>query len=186
MSNYFQALVQNQQQYVIPVCNLLPYNDGSSYPGGIRGNVAGTNTLPTTGLVIPDYVKKLDIDYISFSASPESSTQLPANVVGCYIVYDTGYGAGTVFNVIQQSTESLLELADPTEYKVEIRVPVSELIPIDIKCIKRIDPSPSAANTNYIAAPSNITLWKRFFTSTSDNKNILTTNSLPQGPNGVV
>jgi hypothetical protein len=182
MSNYFNALVNNEFFYILPICNLLPYNSLTTGIGSITGN---NTTLYSTALniTIPDYVKNLDIDYISFGANPGSTTQLPSNVVVAQIVYDTG---SSNFNVINYSGTSV-NLSTDSEYIVEIRVPNGELLPIDIKSIKRIQTSTSGASSTWIAAPTNITLWKRFIKSSSTNKDTFVIDGkLPSGPNVTV
>jgi len=183
MSNYLNAVVNNEFFYILPVCNLLPYNSNTSGVGGISGN---TNTLYSTtalSITIPDYVKNLDIDYISFGASPNTTTQLPSNVVVAQIVYDTGFVSN--FNVINYAGTSV-GLNTDSEYIVEIRVKNGELLPIDIKNIKRIQTSSSGASSSWIAAPTNITLWKRFIKSSSTNKDtFVLDNKLPSGPNTI-
>lgn len=182
MSNYFTAVVNNQYFYTLPICNLMPQNSGSSV-GGVIGNVASTNNFPSGGIVIPDYIKKLDIDYISFGANPAGSTILPSQLVVCQIVYDTGVLSSSPFYVINASGTSV-SLTDTTEYDVEIRVRNGELLPIDIKSIKRIQVSTSSSDTSRLAYPTNITLWKRFLKSDSNNiKSFMVDNKLPSGSN---
>lgn len=177
MSNYFSAVINNEYFYLLPICNLKPTSSSD-----VLGNVSGTNPLATS-ITIPDYIKKLDTDYISFGSSPASNTQLPSLVTVCQIVYDTGAGSFQVVN----SAGSLVNLATPSEYIVEIRVPTCELLPIDIKSIKRIQASASSADTNRVAAPTNITLWKRFLKSDATNKNqYMVDGKLPVGPNPTV
>jgi hypothetical protein len=177
--SYIQAKVQNEYFYILPVCNLLPYVSTVNVAGGVTGN---STTLYSTPLdiTIPDYIKALDIDYISFGANPGSTTQLPSNVVVAQIVYDTG---SNNFNVINSAGTSV-NLATDSEYRVEIRVINGELLPIDIKSIKKITTSGSGASSTWIAAPTNITLWKRFVRSGVENKNsFVQDGKLPLGPN---
>ena len=113
MSNYLNAVVNNEFFYILPVCNLLPYNSNTSGVGGISGN---TNTLYSTtalSITIPDYVKNLDIDYISFGASPNTTTQLPSNVVvaefninSYYEIAKLGCYTGSVSSAPQTYTSS--------------------------------------------------------------------------------
>lgn len=186
MSNYLSATVNNEFFYVLPICNLLPYNSGSS-TGGIVGNVAGTNPLSTT-ITIPDYVKNLDTDYISFGANPAGTTVLPPQLVVLQIVYDTGKTSPSNFAVYNSANPPVsVNLTTPSEYIVEIRVRNGELMPIDIKNIKRIQASSASASTSNLATPTNITLWKRFIKSDSTNKNTyMVDNKLPSGPNATV
>ena len=182
MSNYFSAVVNNQFFYILPICNLMPQNSGST-TGGIIGNVAGTNNFPTNGITIPDYIKALDTDYISFGATPASATALPSQLVVCQIVYDTGVPVGGNFSVINAAGNTVSLLND-NEYIVEIRVRNGELLPLDIKSIKRIQVSTSSSDTNRLAYPTNITLWKRFIKSDSTNKNTyMVDGKLPIGGN---
>jgi hypothetical protein len=186
MSNLLNATIDNEKTYLLPICNLLPYNNSASPTvGGLRGSISGNNPIPTSGIVIPDYVKNLDIDYISFGTTPEVTTVLPPRLVCFYIVYNTGYSAGSSFPVIK-SDGTQTDLVDPTEYRVELRVPVGELLPIDIRAIKRIDGCPTAVTGSFLAAPTNITLWKRFLISESTNKAFLGTTPLPSGPNAII
>lgn len=182
MSNYFSAVVNNQFFYVLPICNLMPQNSGSGV-GGVVGNVAATNNFPVGGITIPQYIKNLDTDYISFGANPAGNTVLPSQLVVCQIVYDTGIPVGGNFTVINAAGNTV-SLASNNEYIVEIRVRNGELLPIDIKSIKRIQISTSSADTNRLAYPTNITLWKRFIKSDSTNlNNIMVSDKLPIGAN---
>jgi hypothetical protein len=181
MSDLFSASVANEYFYILPICNLLPYNSGSS-TGGVVGNVAGTNPLSTT-ITIPDYIKNLEIDYISFGANPAGAAVLPSQLCVAQLVYSTGDTDFKVYN----SSDTLVSLSTASEYIVEIRVRNGELLPIDIKNITRIQASTSSASTNNLATPTNITLWKRFIKSASTNKNTyMVDNKLPAGPNATV
>lgn len=180
MSNYLSATVKNEYFHILPICNLLPYNSSTSGVGSITGNNTTLYTSTALSITIPDYIKALDIDYISFGANPGSSTSLPSNVVVCQIVYETN---SNNFNVINSSGTSV-NLNNDSDYIVEIRVRNGELLPIDIKNIKRIQSSSSGASTTWIAAPTNITLWKRFIKSDSNNITpFMVDNKLPSGPN---
>ena len=180
MSNYLSATVNNEYFYILPICNLLPYNSSTSGVGSITGNNTTLYSTTALSITIPDYIKALDVDYISFGANPGSSTSLPSNVVVCQIVYETG---SNNFNVINSSGTSV-NLNNDSDYIVEIRVRNGELLPIDIKNIKRIQSSSIGASTTWIAAPTNITLWKRFIKSDETNKNTyMVDNKLPAGPN---
>lgn len=180
MSNYLSATVNNEYFYILPICNLLPYNSSTSGVGSITGNNTTLYSTTALSITIPDYIKDLDVDYISFGANPGSSTSLPSNVVVCQIVYETG---SNNFNVINSSGTSV-NLNNDSDYIVEIRVRNGELLPIDIKNIKRIQSSSIGASTTWIAAPTNITLWKRFIKSDATNKNTyMVDNKLPAGPN---
>lgn len=180
MSNYLNATINNEYFYILPICNLLPYNSSNSGVGGITGNNTTLYTQTPLSITIPDYIKNLDTDYISFGANPGSSTQLPSNVVVAQIVYNTG---STNFNVINSGGTSV-DLLTAQDYIVEIRVRNGELLPIDIKNIKRIQTSTAGASSTWIAAPTNITLWKRFIKSDATNKNtFVVDNKLPSGPN---
>jgi len=182
MSDLFSASVNNEYFYILPICNLLPYNSGAS-TGGVVGNVAGTNPL-STAITIENYIKNLDIDFISFGSNPAGAAVLPTQLCVVQIVYDTG--DNTDFQVINASGTSV-SLSTDSEYVVEIRVRNGELLPIDIKNIKRIQASTSSASTNSLATPTNITLWKRFIKSSSTNKNTyMVDNKLPAGPNVTV
>jgi hypothetical protein len=183
MSNYLNAVVNNEFFYLLPVCNLLPYNSNTSGVGGISGNTSTLYNTTALSITIPDYIKSLDTDYISFGASPNTTTQLPSNVVVAQIVYDTG---SDNFNVKNYSGTTV-NLSTDSEYIVEIRVKNGELLPIDIKSIKRIQTSTSGASSSWIAAPTNITLWKRFIKSSSTNKDTFVQDGkLPSGPNVTV
>ena len=181
MSDLFSASVNNEYFYILPICNLLPYNSGSS-TGGVVGNVAGTNPLSTT-ITIPDYIKNLEIDFISFGANPAGAAVLPSQLCVAQLVYSTGDNDFKVYN----SSGTLVSLSTASEYIVEIRVRNGELLPIDIKNITRIQASTSSASTNNLATPTNITLWKRFIKSSATNKNTyMVDNKLPAGPNVTV
>ena len=160
----------------------MPQNSGSTV-GGIIGNTAGTNNFPSGGITIPDYIKNLNTDYISCGCTPALTTQLPSQLVVCQIVYDTGVPVGGNFDVINASGNTVSLVTD-NEYMVEIRVRNGELLPLDIKSIKRIQVSTSSSDTNRLAYPTNITLWKRFIKSDSTNKNtFMVDGKLPIGGN---
>jgi hypothetical protein len=181
MSNYLSATVKNEYFHILPICNLLPYNSSTSGVGSITGNNTTLYSSTALSITIPDYIKDLDVDFISFGANPGSSTALPSNVVVCQIVYNTGFVSG--FSVINSAGTSV-DLTTQSEYIVEIRVRNGELLPIDIKNIKRIQSSSIGASTTWIAAPTNITLWKRFLKSDSNNITpFMVDNKLPSGPN---
>lgn len=181
MSDLFSASVNNEYFYILPICNLLPYNSGAS-TGGVVGNVAGTNPLSTT-ITIPDYIKNLEIDFISFGSNPAGAAVLPSQLCVAQLVYSTGDNDFKVYN----SSGTLVSLSTASEYIVEIRVRNGELLPIDIKNITRIQASTSSASTNSLATPTNITLWKRFIKSSATNKNTyMVDNKLPAGPNVTV
>lgn len=180
--SYLNAVVQNEYFYILPICNLLPYNSNTTTGtvGGVTGNTTTLYSTTTLSITIPDYIKALDTDYISFGANPAGSTAIPSNLVVVQIVYDTG---SNNFNVINAAGTSV-NLQTDSEYIVEIRVRNGELLPIDIKSIKRIQTSSSSASTTWLAAPTNITLWKRFINSKGDNiKSFMVDNKLPSGPN---
>jgi hypothetical protein len=183
MSNYLNATVNNEYFYILPVCNLLPFNSSTSGVGSITGNNTTLYSSTALSITIPDYVKELNTDYISFGANPGASTQLPSNVVVAQIVYETGSNNFNVFN----SAGTSVNLTTDSDYIVEIRVRNGELLPIDIKNIKRIQTSSIGASSTWIAAPTNITLWKRFIKSDSTNKNTFVLDGkLPSGPNATV
>jgi len=184
MSNYLSATVNNEFFYLLPICNLLPFNSLQAN-GGIIGNTTTLYSSNTLNITIPDYIKALDTDYISFGANPASSTSIPSNVVVAQIVYDTGVPVGGSFSVINSSGTSV-SLTNDNEYIVEIRVRNGELLPIDLKNIKSIRSSTSSASSTWIAAPTNITLWKRFINKGSSNITpFMVDNKLPAGPNPV-
>lgn len=184
MSNYLSATVNNEFFYLLPICNLLPFNSLQAN-GGIIGNTTTLYSSNTLNITIPDYIKALDTDYISFGANPAASTGIPSNVVVAQIVYDTGVPVGGSFSVINSSGTSV-SLTNDNEYIVEIRVRNGELLPIDLKNIKSIRSSTSSASSTWIAAPTNITLWKRFINKGSSNITpFMVDNKLPAGPNPV-
>lgn len=179
MSDLFNASIVNEYSYILPICNLLPYNSGAS-TGGVVGNVSGTNPL-SVAITIPSYVKDLNIDYVSFGANPEQTVVLPSQLCVVQIVYDTEDSSGFL---VKNFSEASVALATSTEYAVEIRVRNGDLIPLDIKSIKSIKASTSSASTINLATPTNITLWKRFIKSSSSNKaTFMVDNKLPSGPN---
>ena len=62
MSTYLDSLVNNEKTFILPICNLLPYNNSASPTvGGLRGSISGNNPIPTNGIPIPDYIKNMDI-----------------------------------------------------------------------------------------------------------------------------
>jgi len=194
MSDVLAAEVNNEKFYILPVCNLPTHlqtffsqlNDLAvdAEPRGFRPGVGGQSNLINSVfnnlnyLVIPQYLKEQNIDYVSFSANPEhaftnSYDSSPTLVVN--IVYELIDGINPFTNLQGASYNFVNE----GYYNTQIKVKNGELIPLDLKSIyaiadifEQIFHSNNSADRINKAVPYNITLWKKFIKS--DNNNALT------------
>ena len=109
MSNYLSALVNAEKFYILPVCNLsinpsVPTEDNTTEQTWIEWITTGYSVSTTGGgnlgqynnnmneIIIPDYIKNLDIDYISFSSNADNSAATgPANHDISSVVFDFKY-----------------------------------------------------------------------------------------------
>jgi len=212
MSDFLNATVNNQFFYILPICNLICDNLGVALDNRFvdsepRGARSSTNSFQVfdqyndnfgfndSGIfTIPDYIKNLNPDYISFSVTTDGSvvTNLAhqSYSISLNIIYDLLNlnpfidGKGTQYNF---SIEN--------EYRVNCKFTNGKLYPIDLKNVKSFRdieitntpsiPAPtSSADKNNKARPYNITLWKKFITSSSLNKDsFVKQNSLPSSFN---
>lgn len=203
MSDYLNSLVRSQEFYILPVCNLPTHDQlmvDLSYDAEARGFRPGgggtANNLNSTvnnlnPLFIVDYLKNLNIDYISFSntceLSPQNYDQSPCLVVDIRYQLIDGInpfisGDGTSYN-FPSSFQDI--------YRTQIKVKNGELIKIDLKSlyaitdivVTEVSQTNSADRINK-AIPYNITLWKKFLKSSYNNaSSFLINGSLTQGYN---
>jgi hypothetical protein len=210
MSDFLNATINNSLFYILPVCNFntdfyvtgLP--DGQYRTTDARGANSSTLTTPqlfqyndnfganrslpldpnlitgNEGIVIPQYIKDLDIDFISFSVTTDgqTSTNLQHNSysVTLTLIYD--YYGSSPFISGDGTTKDFIADA---EYHVDCKFANGVLYPIDLKNIKKFMdieitsqqtspvPSTSADKVNK-ARPYNITFWKRFIKSDPNNR----------------
>jgi hypothetical protein len=203
MSDYLSALVRSEEFYILPVCNLPTHNQAIADPSydaesrGFRpGGGGAANSLNSTlnnlnTFIIPDYLKNLNIDYISFSntceLSPLNYDQSPCLVVDIRYKLVDGVnpfisGDGTSYNFPSISQDI---------YRTQIKVKNGELIKIDLKSLYSITDivvttvtQTSSADRINKAIPYNITLWKKFLKSNDNNAlSFLISGSLCQGYN---
>lgn len=209
MSNYINALVNNQKFYILPICN-LPDNpstpdvsDETWVEWSSRGFATATSTPNLlhqyndnfSAYIIPDYIKNLDIDFISFSVTPNSHVTNPLRnesySLTCNLVYQLEDG----INPFYDGVGTPFTFVDASLYRTQIKVPNGELMAIDFKSLYSIEdiyygeaetsPAPTRSpDKNNKARPYNITLWKKFISSSSTNKSsFCVDDKLPAGLN---
>jgi hypothetical protein len=208
MSNYLNALVESEKFYILPVCNLTinPSSPSSEdevwtewYPTGYAiGTTTGINQGQYNDnfdeIIIPDYIKNIGIDYISFSSTPSGAATTggqDVNAIVCNLVYEISNGLNPF--ILGDTTE--VDLNEETKYYVQLKVKNGKLIRIDLTNLYSIRdiiitftdalPAPTESpDKNNKARPYNITLWKKFLTSSQTNKDLfIKNNSLPAGFN---
>jgi len=209
MSDLLKAKIDNQKFYILPVCNIpdIPTAPTEFDATWVEWTSRGYRTSTTSGnllnqyndnietYIIPDYLKKLDIDYISFGVTADNGVTNPINnesyIITCNLVYELVNG----INPFYDGTGSSFNFLEETLYRTQIKVPNGKLIPIDLKSLYAIEdiayslfedlPAPtSSPDKNNKARPYNITLWKKFFKSNENNKfSFIADNKLPAGLN---
>jgi hypothetical protein len=211
MSDYLNALVEAEKFYILPVCNLPinpapPTEDFTSEELWVDWNPTGYSISTTGGgnlnqyndnmeeIIIPDYIKKLNIDYISFSSNPSGAATAggqDVNTIVCNLVYEIQNG----LNPFISGSGVEYTFSEETKYYNQIKVNNGQLLRVDLKNVYSIRdiiitlvdfvPAPTESpDKNNKCHPYNITLWKKFFISSSNNKNeFLKTNSLPASCN---
>lgn len=209
MSDLLLAKIDNQKFYILPVCNIpdIPtapdVTDQTWVEWSSRGYVTSTNQNQQYGQYndnietyeIPDYIKDLNIDYISFGVTPDNGVASPLNnesyIITCNLIYELVDG----INPFYDGTGSSFNFLESNLYRTQIKVPNGKLIPIDLKSLFAIEdisytladfiPAPtSSPDKNNKARPYNITLWKKFLKSSENNKfSFIADNKLPAGLN---
>jgi hypothetical protein len=214
MSDYLNALVESEKFYILPVCNLsinpsvpLEANDYLSDQEFITEWTTTGYAIGTTGgqnlgqyndnfneIVIPNYIKQIGIDYISFSSTPSGAATTAGqdvNEVVFNLVYEIKDGA----NPFIDGNGNSYNLTEEAKYYIQVKAENGKLIRIDFNNLYSIRdiietfvdfiPAPTESpDKNNKARPYNITLWKKFLNTSSTNKNIFVkTNSLPAGCN---
>jgi hypothetical protein len=215
MSSYLNAITTNEYFYILPVCNLFinPFTldpENIDDPTWIEFTSTGYSTLTTTGgnqgqyndnlneIILTDKIKNLDIDYISFSSNYSSTVPTTAgqdvNVITCDLVYTIENG----LNPFIDGNGTSVNLIEQDKYYVQLKAHSGKLIPIDFRNLYSIRdivflftdelPAPTvSADKNNKARPYNITLWKKFLTSSNLNKNsFIVSGLLPSGINEYV
>jgi hypothetical protein len=212
MSDLLKAKIDNQKFYILPVCNIpdIPTAPDVTDQTWIEWTSRGYSTSTTTGglsaqyndnietYIIPDYIKKLDIDYISFGVTANGSVANPLNnesyIITCNLIYELVNGINPFYDGIGSS----FNFAEDNLYRTQIKVPNGKLIPIDLKSVYAIEdiayllnedlPAPtSSPDKNNKARPYNITLWKKFFKSTANNRfSFIADGKLPVGLNAYI
>jgi len=212
MSNYLNALVQSEKFYILPVCN-LPINPTSPVKDTDISDELWTDWNPsgysvsTTGvgnsgqyndnmntILIPDYIKNMDIDYISFSSNPTNDTSAGGQRISS-IVINIKYNIDNGLNPFITGNGSSVNFVEETKYICQIKIENGALLRIDLKNIYSINdiiitvldaiPAPTESpDKNNKCHPYSITLWKKFLTSSPTNKDtFIKNNSLPASCN---
>ena len=211
MGEYLNALVESEKFYILPICNLVinPFIPSEAYPDDefwIEWNPVGYSVSTTTGgnlaqyndnmeeIIITDYIKNLDVDYISFSSNPNADTTSSGQRISS-VVFNIVYKLTDGINPFVTGEGTQIYFENEDEYICQCKVEVGALLKIDLKNIYSIRdivitttdvvPAPTdTADKNNKCRPYGITLWKQFLTSSSNNKNIfLQSNLLPAGYN---
>jgi hypothetical protein len=212
MSDYLNALVDLEKFYILPVCNLsiepsVPNDiDNTSDEFWTEWTPTGYNISTTSSgnynqyndnfeeIVIPDYIKQIGIDYISFSSTPSGAATTAGqdvNEIVCNLVYEIKNG----LNPFIDGAGNQYNLDEETKYYIQLKAENGKLIRIDfnnlysirdiIQTVVDFQPAPTdSPDKNNKAHPYSITLWKKFFTSSTTNKDtFVKTNSLPASCN---
>lgn len=190
MSDVLSAAVNNEKFYILPVCNLpthfpLLLNDaqdaearGFRIGGGGQANNVNSTLNNLTTLVIPQYLKEQNIDYVSFSATAalEGTTNYDISPT---LVVNINYELVDGINPFINGNGISYTFQNEGYYSTQIKVKNGELISLDLKSIYSIQDiiqtvvsASSSADRINKAVPYNITLWKKFIKS--DNNNALT------------
>ena len=212
MSDYLNALVESEKFYILPVCNLPinPYSpveevdisdefwidwttSGYSVSTTGGGNLSQYNNNMNT-IVIPDYIKNMGIDYISFSSNPTGDSTAGGQGISS-IVINLKYDINNGLNPFITGDGSSVNFVEETKYICQIKIENGALLRIDLKNVYSINdiiiteqdfiPAPTdTPDKNNKCHPYNITLWKKFLVSSSTNKDIfIKDNSLPASCN---
>lgn len=209
MSDLLKAKIDNQKFYILPVCNIpdIPtapdVTDETWVEWASIGYATSSNQNAQYGQYnnnletyeIPDYIKNLNIDYISFSVTPDNGVASPITqesyIITCNLIYKLVDGV----NPFKDGNNNEFNFLESDLYRTQIKVSNGKLIPIDLKNLFAIEdisynladfiPAPtSSPDKNNKARPYNITLWKKFFKSDENNRfSFIANNKLPAGLN---
>jgi hypothetical protein len=209
MSDLLLAKIDNQKFYILPVCNIPDrpsapdvtdetWVEWASKGYSVSTTTAGLGTQYNDNIntyIIRDYIKNLEIDYISFGVTASGSVSNPINnesyIITCNLIYELVDG----INPFYDGTGSSFNFEQANLYRTQIKVPNGKLIPIDLKSLYAIEdiayletddlPAPtSSPDKNNKARPYNITLWKKFLKSDSNNRfSFIADGKLPVGLN---
>lgn len=149
MGEYLNALVEAEKFYILPICNLVinPFVPSEDYPDDefwVEWNPVGYGVSTTTGgnlaqyndnmeeIIITDYIKNLDVDYISFSSNPSADTTSSGQRISS-VVFNIVYKLTDGINpfVTGEGTQVYFENED--EYICQCKVEVGALLKIDLK-----------------------------------------------------
>jgi hypothetical protein len=205
MSDYLNALVQSEKFYILPVCN-LPINPTSPVQGTDISEELWTDWVPsgysvsTTGggnytqynnnmdtIIIPDYIKNMGIDYISFSSNPTGDTTAGGQRISS-IVINIKYNIDNGLNPFITGDGSSVNFVEETKYICQMKIEIGALLRIDLKNVYSINdiiitetdfiPAPTESpDKNNKCHPYSITLWKKFLTSSPTNKDTFIKNN---------
>jgi hypothetical protein len=207
MSNYYNALVESEKFYILPVCN-LPINEPvliseytdvetwtdwnfntEGYATGTTGSINFTqyNDHIYNEIIIPQYLKNIGIDYISIASNPFSvntSAGQDVNTIVFNLVYEILNGINPFIDGNNQS----INFEEESKYYNQIKINNGSLLKIDLKNIYSIrdvftdiqDLLPAPTNSpdkNNKARPYSITFWKKFLNKSESNKNTFIVNN---------
>ena len=208
MSDFFNATINNEFFYILPICNLPCDAQGTALDdqfvdSAMRGARSSTGTLQNFSqyndnfeslspiLIIPDYIKNLNPDYISFSVTTDGT--IVTNLA--HIVYSISlklvYKIVNGINPFITGDNIEYNLNPEDNYDVHCKFSNGVLYPIDLSSIygftdiaittTEFVPAPTASpDKNNKSRPYNITLWKKFIKQDPANRfSFLKQNSLP-------
>ena len=208
MSDFFNATINNEFFYILPICNLPCDTQGSatdeqSVDSDMRGARSSTNTLQNLSqyndnfeslssiLIIPDYIKSLNPDYISFSVTTDGTTVTNLAHIVYSISLKLVYKLVNGINPFITGDNIEYNLNPEDNYGVHCKFSNGVLYPIDLSSIygfmdiaittDELVPAPTASpDKNNKSRPYNITLWKKFIKQDPSNRfSFLKQNSLP-------
>lgn len=213
MSEYLDSIVDFKKFYILPVCNLplgasIPTTDYFEDEFWTECNFFGFNTGTTNSnefnnyndnldtIIIPDYLKLLDISFISFSSNPINDTSQFGSSNITTVTFNIEYNMNNQINPFIDGNGNSFNFENQDKYITQLKVPNGSLVPVDFKNIYSIKdihytfadfmpvPTTSTADKNNKCRPRNITLWKKFLSKTESNKNqFLKNNCLPASLN---
>ena len=208
MSDFFNATINNEFFYILPICNLPCDAQGTALDdqfvdSDMRGARSSTNTLQNFSqyndnfeslspiLIIPDYIKNLNPDYISFSVTTDGTTVTNLAHIVYSISLKLVYKLVNGINPFITGDNIEYNLNPEDNYDVHCKFSNGVLYPIDLSSIygftdiaittSELVPAPTASpDKNNKSRPYNITLWKKFIKQDPANRfSFLKQNSLP-------
>jgi hypothetical protein len=199
MSNVFKGFVEDEKYFILPVCNLdITDNEledifgidiaptGFRPRGTTQANTENSLYKNVKTISFASIVRKLEIDYISFSGNSLSHQTLDydySKELMINLIYN--HPTNSNFNIYPNLTTSYFK------YTVQTRVVNGKRYPIDIKTIDQlvdvfVTTTVQSSSVDRInkAVPFNITFWKKFYKSDIKNKDsFLIDGKLPGGVN---